>query len=128
MLNPRDIRFLTTVERAEAAARRQDKETLIYQQRLALLDEWRFDYRRRKHGRSPLVLRPEVAQRVLDDVAAGASLRAIEEKYRALGYPFSRRWLKDSLNDGRLLRMANGEKPWGETMVEKANAPTGMNI
>ena len=112
MLNPKDIRFLTTDERAEAAAKRQDKETLIYQKRLELLDEWRFDHRPRKYGRSPLVLRPEVAQRVLDDVAAGASFRAIEDKYRALGYPFSRHWLRYSLNDGRLLQMVNGHKPW----------------
>ena len=112
MLNPRDIRFLTTEERAEAAARRQDKETLIYQHRLALLDEWPLDNRSTNCGRPLLVLPPEVAQRVLDDVAAGASFRAIEDKYRALGYPFSRRWLKDSLNDGRLRQMAYGEKPW----------------
>ncbi len=107
MLNLKDIRFLTPEERAEAAARRRDEETQVYQKRLASLDEWPLD---RPCGRSRLVLPPEVAQRVLDDVAAGASLRAIEDKYRALGYPFSRRWLKDSLNDGRLRQMALGEK------------------
>ena len=90
MLNPKDIRFLTPEERAGAADRRREKETLIYQKRLALLDEWPLDQRPPNCGRLPLVLRPEVAQRVLDDVAAGASLRAIEEKYRAVGYSFSR--------------------------------------
>ena len=80
MLNVKDIRLLTPEERAEAAARRRDEETQVYQKRLASLDEWPLD---RQCGRSRLVLPPEVAQRVLDDVGAGASLRAIEDKYRA---------------------------------------------
>ena len=107
MLNVKDIRLLTPQERAEAAARRRDEETQVYQKRLASLDKWPLD---RPCGRSRLVLPPEVAQRVLADVAAGASLRAIEVKYRTLGYPFSRRWLKDSLADGRLHQMAAGDK------------------
>ena len=122
MLNLKDIRFLTPEERAEAAARRRDEETQVYQKRLASLDEWPLD---RPCGRSRLVLPPEVAQRVLDDVAAGASLRAIEDKYRALGYPFSRRWLKDSLNDGRLRQMAHGEKHGDKYGGKTATLPPG---
>ena len=122
MLDYRSIHFITDEERAEAAAKRRDEETSVYQRRLASLDEWPLD---RQCGRSRLVLPTEVAQRVLDDVAAGASLRAIEDKYRALGYPFSRRWLKDSLNDGRLRQMAYGEKHGDKYGGKVATLPPG---
>ena len=42
-------------------------------------------------GRPLLCLPPEIAQRVLADVAAGMSLGSIERKYKPTPYRFSRR-------------------------------------
>ena len=59
-------------------------------------------------GRPLLWLPPEIAQRVLADVDAGImSLCAIERKYKPTRYRFSRRWLADALEDGRLRLMAD---------------------
>ena len=117
MLNLKDIRFLTPEERAEAAARRRDEETQVYQQRLASLDEWPLD---RPCGRSRLVLPPEVAQRVLDDVAAGASLRATAVSASVIDVS----WNVANNADGYVVQWRGPTNSWGDHEAAVSGADT----
>ena len=59
-------------------------------------------------GRPRIELPAMIARRILEDVEAGASQKAIVAKYRKY-YRFSPKWLRDALRDGRLKQMADGE-------------------
>ena len=104
----RTIEFRTTPEGRNAAIakleaeRRADFDRVLHQ-----LDTYQVDVN--TGGRPPLCLPPEIAQRVLADVDGGMSLCAIERKYKTTPYRFSRRWLSDALEDGRLRLLADGK-------------------
>ncbi len=114
MLNHRNIRPLTLQERAARVAELQAQQEMERRQTLAALDEWEWGPGR--PGRKPIVLPPEIARRVLADVAAGRSLCEIVRKYQG-SYPFSRRWLSDAVQDGRLERMAEATGSYTGTIA-----------
>ena len=72
---------------------------------LKALDEWQWPSR--AAGRPAKTLPPPVAQRVLRDLEAGQSPRSVEAKYRATPWSFSRSWLRDACETGRLEQMAH---------------------
>ena len=59
----------------------------------------------KKFGRPGIELPPDVARAVLNDVANGDSHSRIVERYLPVA-PFSRKWLRRALGDGRIVRMA----------------------
>ena len=122
MLDYRNIHFITDEERAEIAASQREANDLAYQRELEALDQWQRELER--GGRPSMVLPPEIARRVLADLEACLSHRAIELKYKGTRYPFSRRWLVRAIGDGRLLQMAGlGHWP-GQNMAQNGNALT----
>ena len=104
MLDYKDIRLLTPAERAEREAQLRAERELEHQRLLDELDAWESEHS--LGGRPEIVLSPEIAQRVLADLKAGYSDRAIEAKYAATPWRFSARWLARAKKDGRLYRMA----------------------
>ena len=104
MTDFRDIRPLTPEERAQRATQRQMHEEQERQRILDQLDNW--EWGREEGGRTPIILPPEIAQRVVADIDAGHSDRAIVKKYSTTPWAFSCRWLSDAKKDGRLHRMA----------------------
>ena len=101
----RTIEFRTTPEGRKAAiAKLEDERQAEYDRILRQLDTHPSVVN--TGGRPPLRLPPEIAQRVLADVAGGTSFRAIERKYKPTPYRFSRHWLTWALADGRLESMA----------------------
>ena len=105
MLDYRNIQPLSGQERAEREARIAAAEEMAHQRMLEDLDAWEWEPTE-CGGKPPIVLPPEIARRVLDDVRAGHSDRAIAKKYAATRYAFSYRWLNRAKKDGRLERMA----------------------
>ena len=122
MLDYRKIRLLSPEEQAERAAQRLAEEAQERQRILDELDEWTWEPER--GGRRPIVLPPEIARRVLDDVAARLSHRAIECKYANTPYPFSRRWLARALNNGTLAQMAGMGHFMGQNLAQNGHALT----
>ena len=120
MLDYRDIRLLTPEEQAARTAELRSQQEIEYLRQLEALDRYELDCER--GGRPPIVLPPEVAQRVLDDLKAGHSDRAIVRKYSNTPWAFSCRWLSDAKKDGRLHQMAAGRGFPLENLPEKANA------
>ena len=105
MLDYRNIRLLTPEERAERAAQLQAQEDLEHQRMLDDLDSWEWEPTE-CGGKPPIVLPPDIARRVLADVRAGHSDRAIARKYANTPWAFSYRWLNLAKKDGRLDAMA----------------------
>ena len=102
------IEFRATPKGRNAAiAKLEAERQAAYDRILRQLDTYRADVN--TGGRPLLCLPPEIAQRVMADVAGGMSLCAIERKYKPTPYRFSRRWLTDALDDGRLRLMADGQ-------------------
>ena len=106
MLKRRNITVRTPEERAQARADREERERQEYGRLLADLDDYDFSLEG-LGGRPKIWLPPEIAQRVLADVRAGHSLRAIARKYQHTPWPFSYEWLRRSVNDGSLEEMAS---------------------
>lgn len=127
MTDHRNIRPLTAEERAQRAAERQAQQERKQQMILEQLDDWSFQSE--KGGRPPIVLPQEIAQRVVADVEAGHSHRAIERKYKATPWKFSSRWLSRAINNGSLYQMAGMRQMARRN--PRQNAPvfaTHMNI
>ena len=116
MTDFRDIRPLTPEERAQRAVQRQMQEEQARQRILEQLDNW--EWGREGGGRAPIILPPEIAQRVIADIDAGHSDRAIVKKYSTTPWAFSCRWLSDAKKDGRLCRMAASRSLKRENMRE----------
>ena len=123
MLDYRNIRLLTPEERAERAAQLQEQEALERQRILDELDAWDCD-QGKKGGRPPIVLPPEIAQRVLNDVRSGLTYRAIARKYANTPWPFSCRWLDRAVKDGRLHQMASDAAFVRQNLAQKGHALT----
>ena len=104
MTDYRDIRPLSPAERTERTAHRRAKQEMAHQRILEQLDDWEWDCE--KGGRPPIVLPSEIARRVLADLEAGYSDRAIVKKYAGTPWSFSTYWLAEAKKDGRLLQMA----------------------
>ena len=94
MTDYRDIRPLSPTERAERAAQRQAEQEMAHQRILEQLDNWEWDCE--KGGRAPIVLPTEIARRVLADVQARHSDRAIVKKYAGTPWAFSTYWLAEA--------------------------------
>ena len=105
MLDHRKIRLLTPEERVEREAQRAADEETAHQRMLVHLDSWEWEPTE-CGGKPPIVLPPEIARRVLADVRAGHSDRAIARKYANTPWAFSYRWLNLAKKDGRLDAMA----------------------
>ena len=108
MLEIRDIRLLTPEEQSQRAEQLRVDQERAHQRALDALDNWD-EWGEGRPGRKRICLPPEIARRVLADLAAGRSHCDIETKYTALGYPISRRWLGRAIKDGRLLQMATAD-------------------
>ena len=104
MLKRRRISLRTEEERAQARSDREEREREERERILQELDDWNFEDR--KPGPDPKVLPEDVARRVLADVNARHSYRAIARKYVNTPWAFSHMWLWAAVKDGRLERMA----------------------
>ena len=120
MLDYKDIRLLTPAERAQREAQLQAERELEQQRLLDELDAWESE--NSLGGRPEIVLPPEIAQRVLADLKAGYSDRAIEAKYAATPWRFSARWLARAKKDGRLYRMAGVRRNVRRSVRQNGNA------
>ena len=105
------IRPLTPEEQQERIRQRdaeqQEHGKQTEAEMLADLDAYEFRTGR-ETGRPRIKLPAVIARRILEDVEAGASQKAIVAKYRKY-YRFSPKWLRNSLTNGRLQQMADGE-------------------
>ena len=124
MVSRDDIRLLTPEEQAERAAQVKAQEELERLRLLQALDQYEFKCER--GGRPSIVLPPEVARRVLADVEAGHSSRAIARKYKYTPWAFSRAWLQRAMADGTLLEMAGATHLVAQNTVKKAPVQTAI--
>ena len=73
-----------------------------YQRIQRELNDWNWT---EKGGRPPKRMPSDVARSVLTDVIETGNQSEVVRKYQDI-FPFSRRWLKRAVEDGRLLKMA----------------------
>ena len=106
----RNIEFRSPAEQRQWAAQREaeQREQAAQAEAEMLVELDAYEFPGQLTGRPPIKLPPMIARRVLDDLAAGASRKAIAAKYRPY-FRFSERWLRDAVSDGRLERMANAK-------------------
>lgn len=120
MLNRPKVTLRTAAERAAARAEREEREREEQERILKSLDEWDWESGPRG-GRPPIILPPEIAQRVLADVHAGREDRAIERKYRDTPWKFSARWLRRNVNNGKLHEMAGVRHSSRQNVAQKGS-------
>ena len=94
MVLRRKISVRSDEERALVRAEREEREREEFERILDALDDWDWD-EDSKGGRPSIVLPPEIARRVLADLAEGRTPRAIARKFKATPWAFSHEWVRN---------------------------------